>query len=893
VPRTYGPGWGVRLWATALVALYPKGFRAVVGRDLARLLLDGARDARRIGRVAIARYLCVNTATGLRDATLEWGTVLGEGTVFGKVWTRGRREAMATSWSYALRLVVRGLIRHPGYSVPVLITLALGIGANTATFTVLNSVVLRPLPYPRADALVRVHPVEVESGNRLAAFSLPDVRDWEERNATLEALGAYTMINADLVHTGSGEALEIETAYVTAGFYSAMQVRPILGRLPAVEEELGDSRVVVVSHAFWQQHLGSDWSAVGATLPLSGEAYQVSGVMPPSFDFPSPRVGIWAFLTVIPASSTPYHIREVRLLDGVGRLADGVSIEQARQDLTSVAAGLARDLPESNQRLRAAAVVPLQERVVGDVAGALAILMSAALLILVITCANLANLALAREARRAPELAVRAALGASRGRRAGLVLGESLMLSLCGGALGLLLAAWGTRALIATNAGALPRAHEIAPDWRVAAFTLVVSLLTGASFALMASLTASRAGLSGRLRDSGRGTAAGGMRGALVVSQISLSVVLVVGSLLLVESLRALARVDVGFDTEGLIVADLTFSSNRFPDRSDYLPRFDATLEALGSVPGVASVSTIRRFPFRGAGEGYRWTLPGAPEGDEGVPVNILQVSPGIFETMGIPFLEGADFAGGGDEERPVAIVSRSVARDAFGGQGAVGRSLLWSGYELEILGVVEDIRQSDLRDEPRGVLYLPNGFNPRRAAAFVVRPLPGVSVSLAEVRAAVRTADPAQPITELAFASDIAGEQLTEPRFYALLLAVFAGLALTLCAVGVYGVVAFGVSRRTREVGIRIALGAEPSGVRSLVVRQGMRPVVGGIALGVVLTLLASRALEALLFAVPRFEPTVYAASALALGLIGLAACWLPARRAAAGRAAEALASD
>ena len=885
VPRPAGRI--TRLWAAVVVALYPPGFRSAVGRDLSRLLLDGARDARRIGRGALGRFLLANTALGVRDAALEWGAVIAEG------WTNGRREAVATSWLYSLRLAARGLLRHPGYSVPVLITLALGIGANTATFTVLNSVVLRPLPYPRAEALVRVHPTDVDSDRRLAAFSLPDVRDWEERSTTLGALGAYTMLNSDLVYTGADDALEVETAYVTAGFYSVMEVRPLLGRLPTAEEEMGDNRVVVVSHAFWQQHLGSDSALVGMTLPLSGEAYRIAGVMPPSFDFPSPRVGIWAFLTVIPASSTPYHLRQVRLLDAVGRLAEGASLEQAREDLTSVAVGLASELPESNQRLRAATVVRLQERVVGDVARALAILMSAALLILVITCANLANLALAREARRAPELAVRAALGASRGRRAGLVLGESVILSACGGALGLALAAWGTRALVATSAGALPRAHEIAPDWRVAIFTLVASLVTGASFALLASVAASRADVSGRLHASGRGAAAGGMRGALVVSQISLSVILLVGSLLLVESLRALARVDPGFDAEGLIVAEMTFSSNRFPERSDYLARFDATLEALGAVPGVGSVSTIRRFPFRGTGEGARWTPPGAAEGDEGVPVNLLQVSGRLFETMGIAMLEGTDFAQGGDEDRPVAIVGRSVARTAFGGGPTVGRTLMVAGYELEIVGVVEDIRQSDLRGDPPGVLYLPNRLSPRRAAAFVVRPRPDVAVSLAEVRAAVRAADARQPITELALASDIVAEQLMQPRFYTLLLAVFAGLALALCSVGVYGVVAFGVSRRTREVGIRIALGAEPARVRSLVVRQGMRPVLAGIAVGLALTLTASRSLDTLLFAVPRFDAGVYLASAALLGVIGLAACWLPARRAAAGRAAEALASE
>jgi predicted permease len=383
------------------------------------------------------------------------------------------------------------------------------------------------------------------------------------------------------------------------------------------------------------------------------------------------------------------------------------------------------------------------------------------------------------------------------------------------------------------------------------------------------------------------------MRGTLVVSQIALSVVLLVGASLLVESLRSLARVDVGFDPDGLVVADMTFASARYPERADYLPRFDATLAALEAIPGVRTVSSIRRFPFRGVGERLAWTLPGAPEDVEGTPANIVQVSPGLFETMGVSVIEGIDFAPDGADGRPVAIVSRTLARQAFGDGPAVGRSIAIGYAEIEVLGVVDDIRQSDLRGPPIGLIYIPNWLNPRRAAAFVIRMEPGVEPALGAVRAAVRGADPDQPITELALATDIVAEQLTQTRFFTLLLAVFATLAVALCSVGVYGVVAFGVSRRRREVGIRLALGAEPDRVRTLVVGQGMRPVLAGIVLGALVTLVATRALESLLFGVARFEPLAYGGAALVLGLIGLVACWLPARRAAGGRAIEALTSE
>lgn len=874
-------------WARLLGGLYPSGFRASVGADLERLLLDGARDARARGPAALAGFVLANTMLGVRDAALEWGAATVD------FWRKGRRGLMRTSWLQSTKLMVRGLLRRPGYTIPVVVTLALGIGANTATFTVLNSVVLRPLPYPDSDRLVDVRPADAARGNATLPFSLPDLRDWEERSTTLAALGAYTMLNADLVYTGGEDAIEIETAFVTAGFYRALGVSPQLGRLPTEEEELGDNRVVVVSHAFWEQYLGADPEAVGGTLPLSGSSYRVVGVMPRGFDFPSPRVGIWAFLTVIPAESTPYHIRGVRLLDAVGRMADGATLERVREELASIAAGLAREFPESNENYTAAFVRPLHERVVGDVDRALAVVMAAALLILLVTCANLANLALAWEARRAPELAVRAALGASRARRVGLVLTEGLLLAVVGGALGLLIAFWGTAALVASSGGTLPRSHEIGPDWPVAVFTLLVSIATGAAFALLASLRAGRAEVGERMRSAGRGAAAGGMRGTLVISQISLSAVLLVGAGLLVESLRSLARVDVGFEPEALVVADMTFASSRFPTRDEYLPRFDATREALEAVPGVRSVSTIRRFPFRGVGESVRWTLPGAPEDAEGILANLLQADSGLFETMGIRMLAGSDFAPDGSEGRPVAIVSRSLARAAYGEESAVGRTLMLGEYAFEIVGVVEDIRQRGLRGEPDPIVYLPNWLNPRRAGAFVIRIEPGVAPSLESVRAAVTSADADQPITELALASDIVAEQLTQPRFFTLLLVVFAGLAVALCSVGVYGVVAFGVSRRRREVGIRLALGAEPRGVRALVVRQGMRPVVAGIVVGLALTLLAVRALDALLYGVARFEPTFYVGAALVLGLVGLVACWLPARRAAGGRAMEALAVE
>lgn len=874
-------------WAVALVALYPPAYREEVGDDLRLLLVDRARACRKRGRGALLRFLLSNTAICIRDAAAEWVGAVG------RTLTEVRRGGMGTNAMYELRLAIKGLLRRPGYSIPVLLTLVLGIGANTATFTVLDSVVLRPLPYPESDRIVRVTPFNDERGGP-SAFSLPDVRDWERRASAVSALGAYGTLNSDLVHTGGGQAVELETAYVTAGFFGAMGARPSMGRVPTEEEEFGDNRVIVVSHAFWLQSLGGDPAAVGRTLPLSGDEFTVVGVMPPSFAFPSARTEVWAFLSIIPASSTPYHIRAVRLLEVVARMADGASIEQVRDDLSSVARALATAYPDSNEGITSASVRPLRDHIVGEARTPLVILMAAAGLILLITWANLTNLALAREAQRGPELAVRAALGASRLRRAGLVLTECLLLSSAAGVLGLLLAVAGTELLVASGGALLPRAHEITPDWRVAGFTLLVAVVTGVAVAAMASVRAGRADLAERLRASGRGQVAGSARGFLVVSQVSLSLVLLVGATLLLKSLDSLGRVDVGFDPEGLVTAYVTFGSDRFPTAAEYLPRFDATMAALSALPGVRSVSSVRRFPFRGDGEGLSWNHPAEADDVAGTRARLLQVGPDFFETMGIAFVEGGDFAPADVASgRPVMVVGVSVAREAFPVGSAVGRVLRVGGDEVEIVGVVEDVRQSDLRGDPAGILYVPNAYNPRRAAAFVARFGPTATDGLESVRAAMTRLDSGQPITELALASEIVDEQLARDRFVTMLLVIFAGLALTLCAVGVYAVVAYGVSRRKREVGIRLALGAEPSEVRTLVVRQGMRPVMVGIVVGVALTFVASGALERLLFSVGRFEAAAYAGSSVLLAALGVVACWLPARSVAGSYVVDALGED
>lgn len=879
-------GWWLRL----LARLYPRAFRERSAGELAALLEEGARDARAGGRWALVRWLTRNTVWCLRDAAAErWRRSPGGRTRGGE----GGGMTIGDGFK-ALGTAVRSLGRHPGYTVPALLTLALGIGANTAMFSVLYGVVLRPLPYPAPDRLVELSPSVVD--RRSGAFSLPDVRDWQDRTRTLAAMGAYTTLPSDLILTETGEdALEVETAYVTSGFFESMAAPPFLGSwLPAGAEE-SDNRVVVASHAFWVRQLGSDASAVGRTLTLSGEAYRLVGVMPEEFAYPDPGVEVWAFLSVIPSSSIPLQIRGVRLLEGVGRMTPGTTVEEARDDMAAVAAALAETYPDSNGRMPTATVRPLRNSVVGDVDRPLAVLMAAALLILTIVCANLANLALTREAGRETELAVRAALGASRSRRAALVLTESLLLSLAGGALGLGIAWWGTGALVSLNAGTLPRAQEIAPDWRIATFSIVMSMLVGVAFAFLPGMRAARADLSDRLRAGARGlSGADRARNALVVSQVALSVVLLVAAGLMGRSLQALADVDPGFDPEGLVVVDLTFPSSRYPDRPAYLAAYEQTLDALSSLPGVRAAGTIRRFPFLGEGEALRIGVPGRSEEADGVRASLLQVSPGLFGAMGVTLLDGGELPrGAGIDGRPVAVLNRSLARALFAGEPAVGRPIVLDGESVEVVGVVEDVHQTRLQGEAPATVYVPQHAFPRRGAAFALRTDGATAAVERSVRDAIRRVDPAQPITELAPATDIVARQAMRPRFFAVLFAAFASLALALSAIGVYGVVAFGVARRRREVGIRVAMGADARDVHALIVRQGMLPVGVGILLGALAALGLVRALASLLFGVGLYDPLAYLAGVSVLAATGWVACWIPARSASRTEPVRALAAE
>ncbi|MEQ9401092.1 MAG: ADOP family duplicated permease [Longimicrobiales bacterium] len=873
-------------WARGLVALFPPSFREAVGADLVRLLDDRGREMRRLGWAPWVRYRLSNTLRCLADAAGEW-VVVGARTVHtvrgGDMGTLVERVAGAG----------RSLIRHPSYSVPAALTLALGIAANATMFSVLYGVVIRPLPYPDADRLVRVAPARA-GGAGASAFSLPDVEDWGRRSARLSALGAYTTLPSDLVLTDGSAAREVETARVTAGFFQALGTPPLLGRYPTEVDERGDARVLVVSHGLWQRRFGGDPGVAGAGVEVDGVRYTVVGVTPPEFAFPDPRVEVWALLADIPASSIPLQYRGVRLLDAVGRLAPGATLADARAELDGVASTLAEAFPESNGEVPAASVVPLHQAVVGDVDRALVVLMIGGLGMLAVVCANLANLALAREARRQGDLAVRLALGASRSRLMGLVVTESLLLGVVGGLVGLLLAQQGTAAVAAAASELLPRAAEIRMNGTVALVSLVAAMGTGLVFGVLPGLRAGRTGVAGTLRRTR--TVTGRAHDGLVAAQVALALVLTVGASLLARSLGELSRVDPGFRAEGLVVAEMTFSATRFPDRTDYLPRFDAVREALARAPGVVSVAVVRRFPFRGQGESIRWVVPGRPGGDpDGAPGRLLQVDGPVFDALGARLAEGPGFSAADLRDgRAVAVVSEALAAEAFPDGGTpVGRTLEVGGGPFEIVGVVDDIRQEALDRSGAPTLYVPNRTAPRRGGAFVLRVQGDVGPVLRRIREALSQADPDQAITALAPATELVGGQLSRPRLFAVLLGLLAGMALLLAALGVYGVVSMAVVDRRREVGVRLALGSTSGRVLYLVVAQALRPVVAGVVAGTVAAVLGTTLLARLLYGVDAHDPLAFGTAVGTLLAVGLLGSWLPARWASRLAPTEALAQD
>jgi putative ABC transport system permease protein len=802
-----------------------------------------------------------------------------------------------------LRFALRTLRQRPGFALVTVMTLALGIGANTAIFSVVNAVLLRALPFRDPDKLVVVR--EVYGDGQEGSSSGPNFQDWKKRNHTFEGMTAWRGINLALV--GAGEPEEIAAATADADFFRVMGIDPIVGRGFASGEDQGQATVVVLSEALWRSRFGADRAILGRTISLSAQPYTVIGVVPSSSAYTGP-IQAWLPLGYGQGRSAQ---RDSHSYDVIGRLKPGVALGQAQADLAGVAKALEREFPESNTG-RGVTVIPLAEDSVGAVRSALLLLTGAVALVLLIACANVANLFLARAATRQRELAVRAALGAGRWRLTRQVLVEAVTLSVVGGLLGLLLASWAIDLLLALQPGGIPRLKEVGIDGVVLAFTLLVSIAVGIAFGLLPALTMSRQDPAESFRGEGRGTSTGRprtrFRSALVVAQVSLALVLLVGAALLIVSVRQLSNIVLGFRPDGAMTFQLSIPLSKYANADAQRGYIDRMVERLRDIPGVRQVGGVFFLPLSNGFTSGDISVEGRPAATPGHEqyAGYRIVAGDFLNAIGVTLRQGRLLT---PEDRRgatrVTVVNEALARKFFPGQNPIGRRVTFgtpdSAQWRQIVGVVADVRQTGLTTPPDPELYVPaNQLSPEDWTIFMTIPISFVvrsDLSAATVgpaiKAAVREVDPEQPISRLREAGELLQDATARQRFNMSLLTLFGVLALTLAGIGVYGVMAYGVNQRTRELGIRLALGARAASVQAMVLRQGLALTVAGLALGLVGALALSRLLATLVYGVNPTDPRVLGVAVLVLAFVSVVACLVPAIRATRVDPIEALRSE
>jgi putative ABC transport system permease protein len=802
---------------------------------------------------------------------------------------------MENLWS-DFRYGLRALRKSPGFAAVTIAVLALGIGANTAIFSVVHAVLLKPLPYPEADRIVAVPhtpPQDIFPGRKYFSVSPANYYDWKAQNSVFSnmAMGAGGVAAI----TGGGEPLSLDSFYVTGEFFGVMKATPLAGRLFSPADDESGHDVVVLSEELWKSRFGGNPSVVGTTVTIDGKAHEIVGVLPAKLAYPA-EARLWLPLRL---TAEERAIRGAHDFGVLARLKNGVSAEAARSQMNAIAARLAAQYPADNKGW-GAAVIPLQEDLVGDVRPALLVLLGAVGFVLLIACANVANLVLARTVARRKEIAVRAALGAGRGRIVRPILAETVVLAFLGGALGLLLAGLGVRLIVAFLGDQMPRVNDIRVDLPVLAFTFVLAIVTGVLAGLLPAWKLSHANPNDALKQGGRSDADAGspvLRHTLVVSEVALALVLMLGAGLLVRSLGRLQRVDPGFEPKNVLHARLTLPGGKYPTPQSRTAFFERVLERVRALPGVEAAGAINVLPLTDGGS----TQPVAIEGRPVVPLSeqpevaVRVLYPGALPALRIRLREGRDFAATDTADSPPAVlISETMAKRFWPGESAVGKRLTLSffpGVQREVVGVVADVKLRGLaKTEPISALYRPHSQMAFDWMALLVRTAqdPG-SVSSA-VREVVRAVDPDQPVLDVGTMEEHLGQTLSHPRFNMLLLGVFAILALGLSALGIYSVLSYAVRRRTREIGIRMALGANSRDVLRLIVLQGMRPALIGVAIGLVGALALGRALSSLVFGVRATDPITFVAAAGLLAAVALLACAVPAWRATRVHPTEAL---
>ena len=792
--------------------------------------------------------------------------------------TRGGLNVLANALRDT-RYAIRQLIRTPGFTIVAVLTLALGIGATSAIFSVVNGVLLRPLPYPNPDSLVRVHEVLQKFGR----FSVAPATflDWRQQNSVFEHLAAVNTTGATLV--GSNGAERIAGGLVSWDLFDLLQVTPALGRTFRADEDApGKDAVIVLSHGMWQRRFGGDPTILGRSITLSGVPATVIGVMPAGFAFMS-DVEYWRPLALAPNPSRGGHFLAV-----VGRMKPGITVAQAGAEMKTISERLAVQYPEFSAN-ESAEVIGLHENAVAGVRPALLTLLAAVAVVILIACANVANLLLVRGSVRSKELAIRTALGAGRTRLALQMLSESVVLALAGGSLGLLLTYLAIRPIQTLSAGSIPRAADISIDGSVLLFALIVSLATGILFGLAPAWQASRSTIGSVLKEGGRSsTSSGGrwLRSALLVAEVAMSIVLLVGAALLLRSFARLTNVDPGFKPEHVLAFRVALPNTTYREDHHKIDFFRQLVDGLEGLPEVTSAGMTQTLPMRGD---YllSFTIQGRPEPkpNEGPSANYRVVSPEYFQAMGIPLLRGRALTSRDSEKAPkVALVDQKFVDRHFPNDNPIGQAIdIGNGTDgfYEIVGVVGNVRDASLEQTPGPTMYVPFDQDPFSGMWVVARTTGEPTALSGAVRQTVQRIDAALPAFALTPLATVVSDSVAQRRFSMLLLGLFAFIALFLAAVGLYGVVAYTVSLRTQEIGLRMAIGAQRGDVLQLVVGGGMKLALAGVVLGVAFALGLAQLVATMLYEVTPFDPASYAATALVLLAVAALACYVPARRA------------
>jgi putative ABC transport system permease protein len=807
-----------------------------------------------------------------------------------------RGGGMIETFLQDVRYGARVLVRNKAFTAVAVLTLALGIGANTAIFSVVNELLLRPLPYADAERIVMVWEVSPgPDGRHQNPTSRANFRSWREQATSFEAIAAF--VDQRLGLSGNGEPEEVTVQFATPELFSILGVKPVLGRGITPEDDKPDSPdVVVLGNGFWRRRFGGDPGIIGKPITLNAKPFVVVGVLPAGFQWhlKSQSVSLrpaemWTVLSMPTEGPASYG----RFLSSVARLKPGVTLEQADAEMKALAARRSQELPEYNKGF-SAEVLALREQLVGKVRPALLILLGAVGFVLLIACVNVANLLLSRAAAREKEIALRTALGAARSRIVRQLLTESLLLAFLGGLLGLGLAWVGLRALVAISPRDLVDLQGVGLNLPVLALMMAVSLVTGILFGLVPALEVTRLNLNDTLKEGGKGSGgqsarSGRLRGALVVAEVALALVLLAGAGLLVKSFVRLQQIDTGFNTENVLTMVVSLPFAKYDEDRKMVDFFRQAEEGMRALPGVRSVGMVSYLPlYGGPGSATGFTIggrPTPPPGEE--PATSVRVADAAyFEVMGIPVVRGRNFSDVEQREaRHVVLISESLARQHFPNENPIGNRLDVQMFEeprlAEIIGVVGDVRYDNLTDEARPTVYFPHSELTYPFMTLVLRTAGDPAEAAPGARSVVRGIDKDQPVSDVRTMEQVMAGTVGRARFNTLLLGLFAALATVLATIGIFGVMSYSVNLRTREIGLRMALGAQRAKVLMLILRQGLLLTVIGVTLGLMGALALTRILSGLLFGVGSTDPATFATIVLFFAIVALIACYLPARRA------------